>query len=186
MPVTATEPVIVVEARETGTALARSCVSVRPAHVKLTGWVACQKVPLTGWVACQNVPVTGNAPLGDMATTSAGSVATAAVDAALTAAVFVPSVIFPKPATPIVWLKFHEPDWVVPTVPVIVVEARETGTALARSCVSVRPFHVKLTGIAVPLPSIFKPPPAPSAAGRTASRSFRVLTVRRTLVPSRT
>ena len=44
-PVTATEPVIVVEASETGTADARSCVSVSG---PLTGCVACQKVPVTG------------------------------------------------------------------------------------------------------------------------------------------
>ena len=46
-PVTATEPVIVVDARETATALARNCVSVKPAHVNETGWIACQNVPVT-------------------------------------------------------------------------------------------------------------------------------------------
>ena len=46
-PVTATEPVMVVEARDTATALALNCVSVRPAHVNETGCVACQNVPVT-------------------------------------------------------------------------------------------------------------------------------------------
>jgi hypothetical protein len=38
--------------------LPMSCVGT---EARLTGWVACQKVPETGCVACQNVPLTGTA-----------------------------------------------------------------------------------------------------------------------------
>ena len=61
VPVTATVPVIVVEARDTG------CVACQNVPVTgvvgmvamLTGCVAWKNVPDTGCVACQNVPVTG-------------------------------------------------------------------------------------------------------------------------------
>ena len=97
-------PVIVVDARLTGTTDARSCASVTgPVTATdaaiLTGWVAGKNVPvtgvlgivamLTGCVACQNVPVTA-------------------------------------------------------TLPVMVVDARLTGTAVARNCASVIPVTARV------------------------------------------
>lgn len=97
VPVTATLPVIVVLASETGWVAGKLETETDPE----TGWVVGQKVPvtatdeakLTGCVVCQKVPVTATEELGDTAITTAGSVAMGAVLAGFTAAVLVPSQI---------------------------------------------------------------------------------------------
>src|ERR1035437_3115891 len=62
VPVTATDPVIVVDARETATVPEMDTGCVACQNVPETGWVACQNAPETGCVACQKVPVTAMLP----------------------------------------------------------------------------------------------------------------------------
>ena len=114
--------------------------------------------------------------LGEMATTSAGSVATAAVEAGFTAAVLVPSLIFVVWLPRVVWfaavlapvgretvpetfVTFHVPDCVAATVPVTVAfKFAAVGCATVKEPVPAFAVTVPLTGCVVALESVRNAP----------------------------